>query len=275
MTGRRRLMLLSRAQERALGEATFRQMLRQAGARNRLLPTGHAASRRLQGVAKRVVRAASDLLGEAGHSGALDGVKWSFAVVDEPSTVNAFALPSGAVVVYTGLLQRFPGDAELATIVAHEVAHVTCRHAAEKISYHSCISLVISLAAGMLNVGPGLAHTFSQLALELPFSRECELEADAVGLRIMSRACFEPSAAPRAMARLDQLAHGGGSGGGGGGGVAGAVSSYLSTHPPSQARVKALHDGQTGALELYEGAGCSQRRQGWRMSMKGAEDFET
>ena len=98
-------MLLSRAQERALGEATFRQMLRQAGARNRLLPTGHAASRRLQGVAKRVVRAASDLLGEAGHSGALDGVKWSFAVVDEPSTVNAFALPSGAVVVYTGLLQ--------------------------------------------------------------------------------------------------------------------------------------------------------------------------
>ena len=75
---------------------------------------------------------------------------------------------------------------------------MTCRHAAEKISYHSCISLVISLAAGMLNVGPGLAHTFSQLALELPFSRECELEADAVGLRIMSRACFEPSAAPRA-----------------------------------------------------------------------------
>ena len=228
---------------------------------------------------------------------------------------------------------------------------MTCRHAAEKISYHSCISLVISLAAGMLNVGPGWAHAFSQLALELPFSRECELEADAVGLRIMSRACFEPSAAPRAMARLDQLAHGGGSGGGGGGGVAGAVSSYLSTHPPSQARVKvhdacvfatlrrawfcallthirgaaccrgnphgrlhcslrpiarqqsppllpptmrpdtssvalrnhrnaiqtsqALHDGQTGALELYEGAGCSQRRQGWRMSMKGAEDFET
>ena len=263
LTGRRRLLLLSAERERALGDAALQAVVRRAGGQGRLLPPASAATRRVHAVARRVVRSAKATLREAGQGRALDGLRWTFVVVDSPQ-VNAFALPNGAVVVYTGLLQRFSDDSELATILAHEVAHVVCRHAAEKISYHSAISLGVGVATNFLNMGAGWAHGLAQLALELPFSRECELEADAVGLRVMSRACFDPSAAPRSMARLDALV----AGARGGGGAAASAGDYLSTHPPSAARVAALRDAQPLAQQVYEEAGCARKSQQWRMAMR-------
>ena len=121
---------------------------------------------------------------------------WTFAVVDDPA-VNAFALLGGHVYVNSGLIRAAESADELASVVGHEVAHGVARHATERMVKAYGLSLVAGLVLGK---DPGLAERIvaemvGQGALAR-FSRTDELEADALGLRYLAAADYDPAAMP-------------------------------------------------------------------------------
>ena len=235
-TGRRRLVLLSRQQERSLGERALREATRGA----RVLAPDHPLAARVRKIGSRVAAAARSPDAEA--PAVARDVQWRFYVVDAPMA-NAFALPNGAVVVYTGLLRLFPNDAELGMVIAHECAHVCLRHSAEKASTASVLS-ALRLAVGVLTGGDfaWAAGAVAVLGVEMPFSREMEREADAVGLRLLARACYDPRVAPRVFETLARAE--------GGNGASGKVSRWASTHPPHAERTAALRAAQRDAAKI-------------------------
>ena len=153
---------------------------------------------------------------------------FTFKVIEEPGTVNAFALPGGHIYATSGLLQLADTDGQLASVVAHEIAHVTQRHIAERMATQYGLQVLGSVALG------GDAGTLSQLAgsvvqqgFLMKYSREQELEADRVGLGIMKRAGYNPEAA---VEMFRKLAAGEGKGG----------PAFFSSHPTTGRRIEQL-----------------------------------
>jgi len=247
-TGRRHsVMFVSPEMEASMGRQTFAEIRREAASRNALLPDSHPAARLVARVGGRVA-AAAETAGEgpgAGDAGHMRGLAWEYAVVDDPQVVNAMVAPGGKVVVYTGLLRLVGGNAdELAAVLAHEASHVLCRHHAERLGRANFAALANVLARWLLGVPvPGAVVA---LALVLPHSRANEREADAVGVRLAARACFDPAANVRMLKRLAAVEARGQSGGGAGG------LALLRTHPLTAERVAAVEALLPAALAEYE-----------------------
>jgi predicted Zn-dependent protease len=154
---------------------------------------------------------------------------WEFVVL-EGEQPNASALPGGRVGVYTGMLQVAGNEAQLATVLGHEVGHVKARHGAERIVTEHFITLALRLVAALLALGDvrippdllvALGASATELGIVRPFSRAQELEADA-------RAGYEPTEAVAFWRRMQQLAGDGG------------PPAFLATHPSSARRIEEL-----------------------------------
>jgi len=207
-TGRKQLMLVSEAQEIAMGKAADQEAVAAYG----LYPDP-----RVQAYVERLGK------GLASRSERPD-LPWSFKVVDDP-TVNAFALPGGYVYVTRGIMTHLRSEAELVAVLGHEIGHVTGRHSASQMSKQQ-------LAMGGLIVGmvvqPELQR-FGGLAqqglglLFLKFGRDDENEADELGLRYMARQDYDPREMLEVFGVLDGVtrAEGGGA----------RMPDWLSTHP--------------------------------------------
>ncbi|KAJ6764470.1 METALLOENDOPEPTIDASE OMA1 MITOCHONDRIAL [Salix koriyanagi] len=189
------------------------------------------------------------LKADASH---LDGLNWEILVVNEP-VVNAFCLPGGKIVVYTGLLEQFKTDAEIATIIGHEVGHAVARHAAEGITKNLWVAILQLILYQFIM--PDIANAMSVLFLRLPFSRRMEIEADYIGLLLMASAGYDPRIAPRVYEKLGKLT--GDS----------ALRDYLSTHPSGKRRAQLLAQAQVmeEALHIYREriAGRGNEAQGY------------
>nr|XP_043608727.1 uncharacterized protein LOC122580514 [Erigeron canadensis] len=168
----------------------------------------------------------------------LEGLKWEVLVVND-HVVNAFCLPGGKIVVFTGLLEHFKTDEEVATIIGHEVAHCVARHAAEQITKN--LWFTIGQLILYQFVMPDLVNTMSNLLLKLPFSRRMEIEADYIGVLLMASAGYDPRIAPKVFEKLGQVS--GDS----------ALQNYLSTHPSGKKRSKLLSEANVmhEALSIY------------------------
>jgi len=242
-SARRALHLFSVERERQMGEREFEKLMKAFG--NSVLPAEHTSTRRVRRIALRLLEEVKPgpALGPLSH---LQGTRWKFVVVDSP-VVNAFALPSGAVVVFTGLLRLFPRDDELAVVLGHEIAHVVARHSGELLSSQVLsllAKLTISLSLG--GSGGGLTDVMVDAALHLPHSRAAECEADALGLKMSTRACYCPDAAPRVFEKL-RMAQGS---------AAQGIPAFLSTHPSSTERVRAMEKELPAAQKQYDLHGC-------------------
>lgn len=164
----------------------------------------------------------------------LPGANWEF-VVFEDASANAFALPGGKVGVNTGLLNIAVTDGQLAAVLAHEMAHVTSNHAAARVRNNETIALGGAILGAVLGSSEGgaqlgsLASKGGEIAFGLTFSRSQELEADRVGTIFMARAGYEPSEAVTLWERM---------------GARNKTSTpeFLSTHPVSTTRIKALQE---------------------------------
>ena len=172
-----------------------------------------------------------------------DDYAWEFTVL-ESETANAFCLSGGKVAVYSGIFQFIDNDAELATVVAHEIAHALARHGGERMSWAAMQQLGY---LGLKHAGGGeiseMVYGYgTQLGVMLPFSRKHENEADAIGLILMAKAGFHPAAAVTFWKKF------------GGDRSPSLIEQWTSTHPGGQERVTQLSDMQDEALQLYNQA---------------------
>lgn len=173
---------------------------------------------------------------------------WEFNLIDDDEVVNAFCLPGGKVAVYTGMLKIASTDAELATVMGHEIAHAIARHGAERMSQLLLVELggmaleealkkktekTIELAKVAYGAG-------TQLLLVLPYSRTHENEADYIGLIFMAKADYDPHAAIDFWKKMHRKFAGQ------------EPPEFLSTHPGSEQRISNLEKWLPEALRYYQ-----------------------
>lgn len=161
-------------------------------------------------------------------------IPWEFNVVDD-ATINAFALPGGKIYIHRGLLEILDNEAQLAGILAHEIAHVTAEHHDRMAGRGIAIALGTSIVQilqqntenELVQLGVPVFVTSSGL-LNLKYSRDQEYESDELGLRYMIRAGYQPTVLAEVMRKLDEISAGQ------------RPSEWFSTHPHPPNRVNAI-----------------------------------
>jgi predicted Zn-dependent protease len=129
---------------------------------------------------------------------------WKFTVLDTPQ-VNAFALPGGYIYITRGLLALASNEAEVASVLAHEIGHVAARHSAQRQGRSTLVGLGAALA-GILTGSGEIAQVGNAIGAGYvqKFSRDQELQADTLGVRYMSRANYDPEAAVSFLQKMQQ-----------------------------------------------------------------------
>lgn len=197
-----------------------------------------AVNARIQRIGNRIAQAVGN---------ALPGAVWEFVVFDAPDTVNAFALPGGKVGVYTGLINLASSDDEIAIVMGHEIAHVTARHGAERMTQDAAVAgggaLIDALTKDKKSHDPllavyGLASTGGLLA----FSRSHESEADYIGIRYAAKAGYDPQAAVTFWQKMAKANTGA------------KPPVFLSTHPTNERRIADLQKWMPEVLPIYQAA---------------------
>lgn len=231
-------MLVSPAQEAQLGLSAFSQIKQEER-----VSTNSAANAQVQRVGRRIAESVGREIPNA---------DWEF-VVFESGDVNAFALPGGKVGVYTGLLDLVASDDELASVIGHEIAHVTSRHGAERTSQNLAVAgggLVGSLALAASDMDPGKRNAImaayglgATVGLMLPYSRLHETEADSVGLRFAAGGGYDPRAAAQFWRKMQAANN-----------RRARPPEILSTHPADDRRIANLEELAPQYLALYRSA---------------------
>ena len=243
VTGRKSLVLLSPGEELTLGAQSFQQIREKEKVS---ADSGYNA--RVARVGQRIAQAVGNELPDA---------KWEFVVFDSKE-LNAFALPGGKVGVYTGLLQLAESDAELATVMGHEIGHVIARHGAERMSEAMVISGVGALGSAAVEAktqDPKTRQLFelaygagATLGRVLPHSRSNESEADRMGAVYAARAGYDPRAAISFWQKMMAQKQAADKAGGG----ESKVGALFSTHPADQKRIADLQALMPSVLPVYE-----------------------
>ncbi|EME28414.1 Mitochondrial metalloendopeptidase OMA1 [Galdieria sulphuraria] len=223
-TGRRRMIDLTRNQEVSLGTQQFRKVL--AMEASHVVPSSHPLSVRILRIGQRLAKVADQ-----------KDFHWEFVVIDKP-VANAFCLPGGKVVVYTGLLPITPTDDALASVLAHEIGHAVARHGAEKLAFMKVLFILQFIVNIFVNTHALNSFMINILA-NLPFSRKLETEADYIGLHLMAKACYDPREAPHVFERIAKR-------------NVNSPPEYLSTHPADKHRVERLQSWLPQVLPEYE-----------------------
>jgi predicted Zn-dependent protease len=174
---------------------------------------------------------------------------WEIEVFDSEE-INAFALPGGNIGVFVGIFKVAEDQDELATVLGHEVAHVTEKHSLERYNREATTQIGVvgaAVATGTGQAGADLFGMAAQLGLSLPFSRADEEEADTVGLRFMAAAGFDPRrsvALWQNMQKKNKL----------------GPPQFLSTHPSPENRIDELIAQFPAALKVYNDAQAKGRK---------------
>ena len=206
-------------------------------------------------VGVRIQKSVEDYLRENNKSEILNGFQWEFNVV-ESKDVNAFCMPGGKVIFYTGILPICKDEAGIAVVMGHEVAHAIASHGAERMS-QGLLSQGI-LTAGQVGLGLAMSNkpqqtqqlynsiygavapAAAQVGYVLPNSRLQESEADQLGLIFMAKAGYDPQTAVAFWTRM--AAQSGGA----------KPPQFLSTHPADATRIRDLKSQMAKAEKVYQ-----------------------
>ena len=241
LTGRQQLNLIPGEQINSLAGEEYTQFIssHQASGDSR-------ATAQVRRVGERIARAVEQFYASQGLQGELAGYEWQFNLIQDDQ-VNAFAMPGGKVVVYTGILPVTQNDAGLATVMGHEIAHVVARHGNERMSQALVVNLggmaldaaLKSRPAETRNLFLGAYGVGTQVGALLPFSRQQESEADHLGMIFMAMAGFDPA---QAIGFWERMSAQGGS----------APPEFLSTHPADERRIRDLQKLLPEAQRYYQ-----------------------
>lgn len=232
VTNRKQLNLVSESELITMAQAEYDKVLKSS----KVLPQSDPRAQQVTRVGNRIKNAVEQYLTKKDKTDRMEGFKWQINTIDEP-TVNAWCMPGGLIVVYTGILPLVANDDELAVVMGHEVAHAIARHGNERMS-ESMIAQGLGNTLGVLMGGPN-ASVGSQLFLQaygigsalgtLSFSRKNESEADKIGLVFAKMAGYDPN---QAVSFWKKMAAQGSSG----------TPEFLSTHPSDERRIKDIEE---------------------------------
>lgn len=243
LTGRRQLSLVPESDMIALSLTEYGKFI----SANKLSSDKNKVAM-VKRVGERIANAVQAYMASQGLSKNLEGYKWEFNLVEDP-TVNAWCMSGGKVVVYTGLLPLTQTEAGLATVLGHEISHAVARHGSERMSDQMLIQMGGTALSAAMAQKPEQTRQLalaafgvgSQVGVILPFSRKDEYEADYMGLIFMAMAGYDPNESIPFWQRMSQQ---GGS----------KPPEFLSTHPVDQNRIDRIKQKMPDAVAYYKKA---------------------
>jgi len=245
---RKQLMMFSEKQVESMSFKSYLQTLKTASDKKTLNTD--------QAMLERIRKFSNRLIAEVGHF-RNDAQTWKWEVnVEKSDEVNAYCMPGGKIMVFTGLVEKLNAtDDELAAVIGHEISHALREHGRERMSLAAIQNGGIAVLAAILSTsksgaaGPSVqaAAMGSQLFFALPNSRTQETEADRIGLELAARAGYKPEAAVSLWTKMGQQ-----------GGK--KPPQFMSTHPSDETRLADLKTQIPKVMPLYEQAIASQSR---------------
>jgi predicted Zn-dependent protease len=242
LTGRQQLSLISSSEMMGMSYQQYDQFLSE-----NKKSQNQAQTAMVKRCGLRVQKAVEAYFAQNNMSEHLQGYKWEFNLVDDPQA-NAWCMPGGKVVFYTGILPLTQDETGMAVVMGHEIAHAIAEHGNERMSQQMLAQLGGTALSVALQEKPQETQALwmtaygvgSQVGALLPFSRLQESEADHLGLIFMAMAGYDPSAAVPFWQRM--AAQKGGA----------APPEFLSTHPSDATRIAKINKLLPDALKYYK-----------------------
>ncbi len=243
ITGRTTLNLVSERELQGLAKQEYTQFLSQ----NRVVsPNSSRDAEMVRRVGSRIATAVTNYYNSQNLGSELAGYQWEYNLVNN-NDANAWCMPGGKIVVYTGILPITQNEAALAAVVGHEVAHAVAKHGSERMSQGLVqqlggVALGVALSnrsAETQNLFNSLYGVGSTIGYALPHSRNQELEADKLGLRYMALAGYNPREAVALWQRMKAASNGN------------RPPDFLSTHPAEDRRISELNKIMDETLKNY------------------------
>jgi len=246
ITHRSQLDLVPESEVQAMALTQYKDFL----SKNPVVPSSNANQEMVKRVGNRIATAVTKYYTEHGAGDELKGYSWEFNLV-ESKEINAWCMPGGKVVVYTGLLPITQTETALAIVMGHEITHAVAGHGRERMSQQMGAEAVgAGLSVALANKPAATQQLFmgafgagAQLGVLLPFSRKHELEADHYGLIFAAMAGYNPQEAINLWQRMEQASNGQ------------KPPEFLSTHPSEANRIEQLQKYMPEALKYYKPVG--------------------
>ncbi|MBN1407249.1 MAG: M48 family metallopeptidase [Calditrichaceae bacterium] len=241
ITGRQQFTIIPESEMNAMSFAQYNQFLDSSEVVN-----GTKEANMVKTVGVKIQKAVEEYFAAQGMSSALNGYQWEFNLVND-ETINAWCMPGGKVVFYTGIMPLCRDEAGVAVVMGHEVAHAIAKHGNERMSQQMVVQLGgMALSKALEEKSETTRQIYmtafglgSQVGVMLPFSRLHESEADEMGLIFMAMAGYDPNTAVTFWQRMADL-----------GGQ--KPPEFLSTHPSDETRIKDLKKLLPKALQYYK-----------------------
>jgi predicted Zn-dependent protease len=242
LTGRRQLNLIPESTMNQMAVSQYQSFL---SSNPVVSSSSNKNVQMVKRVGSRIAAAVTRYLTDNNMADRVAGYKWQFNLV-ESKEANAWCMPGGKVVVYTGLLPITQNETALAVVLGHEIAHAIARHGNERMSHAMIAEGIQAAGAVALSKNPKTQNLFLQafgvggnLGM-LAFSRQDELEADQLGLIFMAMAGYDPRQAIPFWERMSKMSNGS------------APPEFLSDHPSDARRIAQIKRLMPKALKYYK-----------------------
>ncbi len=244
LTGKKQLTLLPESELQTMATGEYQKFL---SSNKVVASSSNRDAQMVKRVGNRIVKAVEEHYAELGISDKLAGFKWETNLVED-KTVNAWCMPGGKIVVYTGILPITQNEAALAAVMGHEVSHALLQHGNQRMSQGVLASVgELALAVAVANKPQETQNLFltaygvgATVGVMLPFSRKHELEADRYGLIFAARAGYNPQEAIGLWERMEKASNGQ------------KPPEFLSTHPSEGRRIDKLKELMPEAMKYYK-----------------------
>jgi predicted Zn-dependent protease len=243
VTGRKQLNLVSEAELQSMAKQQYNTFLSE----NKVVTVnGNKDAEMVRRAGTRIASAIQKYYSTKGYTSVLDGYNWEFNLIDNKEA-NAWCMPGGKVVVYTGLLPITQNEAALAVVIGHEIAHAVAQHGSERMSQGLLQQLGgVALQVALSNKPAQTQNLFmtaygagSTVGYLLPFSRKEETEADEYGLYYSAMAGYNPQ---EAVAFWQRMMNAGGA----------KPPEFLSSHPADETRIANIQKFMPQAMKYYK-----------------------
>lgn len=240
ITGRKQVNLLPESELIAMGLTNYNEFMN-----TNAISTNTTQTEMVRNVGRDVSIAVEDFMMKNNLKDRIAGFNWEFNLIDS-DVPNAWCMPGGKIVVYSGILPLTATSAGLAVVIGHEIAHAVARHGNERMSQGLLIELGGMALSAAIDSEPERTKNLylaayglgSQVGIALPYSRAHENEADKLGLIFMAMAGYDPHAAIEFWSRMAKM---GGN----------KPPEFLSTHPSDETRIKNMEEFLPEAMKYY------------------------